>query len=141
MNPPKQALVFYVGESRYAMDILHLKEVGRMPMVERTPNAPVGVLGVIRMHGKPVRVFDMAALLRHQTDAEEPPPVSRPWVVVGHTSEGDAYWRVDTVEDIVDFDPDLVVPDGAGDAPALIDLEDGLTHLLTPEFLCSRQRN
>jgi len=112
-----------------------------MPVVEQTPNAPIGVLGVIRMHGQPVQVFDMAALLWQQAVTQKAKPTSRPWVVVGHTANGDAYWRVDAVEDIVDFDPDLVVPSDTGDTPDLIDLEDGLTHLLTPEFLCSRQRD
>lgn len=141
MIQPQQALLFTVGKNRYAMDILHLKEVGRMPALEQTPGGPPGLLGMIRMHGRPVRLFDLAVLLRERTQAmaEADEAGARAWLVVSHDSDGEWYWRVDAVEDIVDYDPALVVPANDPDAPCVMELGGSFVHLLTPELLSRRK--
>ena len=141
MEHLKQALVFLVGQNRYAMDILDLKEVCRMPRVESASGSGGGMLGIIHMHGQPVEVFDMARLLGDlQSDVCTLPSdgLSRRWIVVGHTPGGATHWRVDKVEDIIEINPDQVVPSDGVDTPDVLDLDGGVAHLLTPEFLCAR---
>jgi chemotaxis signal transduction protein len=143
----RQALIFQVGEHRYAMDILHLREVGRLPQVEPEPGAPAGVLGVARLHGEPVRVYALAPLLGEA--APEPDPLGpsegrHPWLIVSRQSTGDRHWLVDGVQDIVEYDPDGVrhhgQPDGDGPkAAGLLEVDGQLTYLLTPELLTWRE--
>jgi chemotaxis signal transduction protein len=140
-------LVFSVGEHVYAMDILHLREVGRLPQLEPEPGAPPGVLGIARLHGQPVRVYDLAPVLGEgsRRAASEPPaavPV-RPWLIVSRGERGDRYWRVDQVRDIVDYDPARVQSgsevEEEGRAAGILELDGRLTYLLTPDLLAHRQ--
>ncbi len=140
MDRPKQALVFSVGKTRYAMDILHLREVGRMPRVEPVPDGPEWVVGMIRLHGKPVRVFDLGLML-HLTQGADMTTVTedRCWLIVSHDADGNTHWRVESVEDIVDYDPSQVVPGTDSGIPNVLDLPDGLAYMLTPDLLCVTQ--
>lgn len=139
MDHSQQALVFTVGRNRYAMDILHLKEVGRMPLVERIPEGPPWLLGMIRMHGRPVRLFDLATLLKEPGGAPVETEGTRSWLVVSRDGDGECHWRVDSVEDIVDYDPSQVIPANDPAALGALDLQGTLVHLLTPDLLCARQ--
>jgi len=129
------------------MDILHLREVGRLPHVEPEPGAPAGVLGVARLHGEPVRVYALAPLLGE--NASRPDPFGsaeglHPWLIVSREATGDRHWLVDGVQDIVEYDPDTVrhhgQPDGDGPkAAGLLEVDGDLTYLLTPELLAWRE--
>lgn len=141
MDAQPQMLVFSVGEHQYAMDILHLREVGRMPQLEAEPGAPGDVLGIARLHGEPVRVRELAARLgeaaRSAGAAAQGP--HRPWLIVSRGREGDEHWLVDAVQDIVEYDPAQVRPAAASDPgrriAGLIEIGGRLTYLLTPELL------
>jgi len=152
----RQALIFVVGEHRYAMDILHLREVGRLPHVEPEPGAPAGVLGVARLHGEPVRVHALAPLLGEAAPlavavpqpAAAPGEGQHPWLIVSREAAGDRHWLVDGVQDIVEYDPDGVRYHGpAGDPPGadapksagILEVDGQLTYLLTPELLAARE--
>jgi chemotaxis signal transduction protein len=143
----RQALIFQVGEHRYAMDILHLREVGRLPHVEPEPGAPAGVLGVARLHGEPVRVYALAPLLgetHRPADAEARADGQHPWLIVSREAGGERHWFVDGVQDIVEYDPASVRHQaGAGnDAPraaGILEVDGDLTYLLTPELLARRE--
>jgi len=147
----RQILVFYVSGHQYALDILDLQEVGRLPPVVPEPGLPDGVVGVVQVHDKPVRVRDLGYLLRgvvpDATENTEPAgPVSeaeRPWVIVSRSgADGQArehYWRVDAVSDIVPYDPARVVyPDGDAERPGILDLGGTLTYMLRPGLLAER---
>ncbi len=137
VSHPKQALVFSIGSTRYAVDILHLREVGRLPAVESVPDGPDWTVGMIRLHGKPVRVLDLGAMLHAIRGAEAvKPAIGRSWIIVSHAPDGDCHWRVDSVEDIVDYTPSQQVSGSDPNAPDVLDLTGGLAHLLTPEWLC-----
>lgn len=113
-----------------------------MPEVESISDATGSLLGVIRMHGQLVKVFDMAVLLDGcQPDSSEPSEqgLSRRWIVVGHTPGGETHWRVDTVEDIIEIDSDQVVAAGGDSARNVLDLDGDIAHWLTPEFLCAQR--
>ena len=140
MEHPRQALVFSVGKTRYAMDILHLREVGRMPKVEPAPDGPEWVVGMIRLHGKPVRVFDLGLML-HLTQGADLALVTedRCWLIVSHDADGVAHWRVSSVEDIVDYTSSQVVASSSSGIPNVLDLSDGLAYMLTPHLLCATQ--
>jgi chemotaxis signal transduction protein len=140
-------LVFSVGEHVYAMDILHLREVGRLPQLEPEPGAPPGVLGIARLHGQPVRVYDLAPVLGEASRPAAPGPPAglpaRPWLLVSRGERGDRYWQVDQVQDIVDYDPAQVQSgtevEEAGRAAGILELDGRLTYLLTPDLLAHRQ--
>jgi chemotaxis signal transduction protein len=137
----RQMLVFSVGEHQYAMDILNLREVGRMPQLEAEPGAPGDVLGIARLHGEPVRVRELATRLgeaaRHV--GAEAHGLHRPWLIVSRGRQGDDHWLVDAVQDIVEYDPTQVRPtdeaDPARRIAGLIEIGGRLTYLLTPELL------
>lgn len=152
----RQALIFFVGEHQYAMDILHLREVGRMPQLEPEPGAPVGVVGVARMHGVPVRVHDLSGVLGEPTSEPAPEgagldpdggtaPVEggRPWLIVSREETGERHWMVDGVQDIVEYDPAQVRhhgPEAESDpgSAGLLEVDGRLTHVLTPALLARR---
>jgi len=141
LGDSRQVLVFSVGPNHYAMDILHLKEVGRMPGLEMPAQGSGEGLGIIRMHGCPVRVYDLAMALNlpafpPSSDADSEDYQS--WLIVSRTPEGERHWRVDSVDDIVEYDPDrVVVGDDASRSVArdVLELDGRLTYLLTPERL------
>lgn len=134
-------LVFSVGEHQYAMDILNLREVGRMPQLEAEPGAPDGVLGIARLHGEPVRVRELAVRLGEPGVHSAAPAteLNRPWLLVSRGRKGDDHWLVDAVQDIVEYDPTQVRPTDAADPDrriaGLIEIGGRLTYLLTPELL------
>jgi chemotaxis signal transduction protein len=70
-------LVFTVGDTRYAMDVLHLSEVGRVSRLEPEPGASVGVLGIVRLHGRPVRLYDLVTVLDGTAGSTAPVAVHR----------------------------------------------------------------
>jgi chemotaxis signal transduction protein len=145
----RQALIFLVGEHRYAMDILHLREVGRLPHIEPEPGAPAGVLGVARLHGEPVRVLALAPLLGEVARPAGPGgPAGRadgphPWLIVSRETGGDRHWLVDGVQDIVEYDPAGVRHHASSaDGPkaaGILEVDGQLTYLLTPELLAWRE--
>lgn len=147
MDTQRQMLVFSVGEHLYAMDILDLREVGRMPRLEPEPGAPPGVLGIARLHGQPVRVYQLAPFLGESPP--EPMPAGgtasghRPWLIVSRDEAHDRHWLVDDVHDIVEYDPAQVQrsdqPEDGDPAPGILDLEGRLTYLLTPALLTHRR--
>lgn len=129
------------------MDILHLREVGRLPHVEPEPGAPAGVLGVARLHGDPVRVYALAPLLgetHRQIDPASRADGKHPWLIVSREAGGERHWLVDGVQDIVEYDPEGVRHHGPGgdDGPkaaGILEVDGQLTYLLTPELLAWRE--
>jgi purine-binding chemotaxis protein CheW len=58
-----QALVLPIGENRYGLDLLDVREVVPGPVLTPLPGAPRAVLGVINLRGDVVPVLDTAQLL------------------------------------------------------------------------------
>jgi purine-binding chemotaxis protein CheW len=58
-----QALVLPIGDDRYGLDLLEVREVVPQPVLTPLPGAPRAVLGVINLRGDVVPVLDTAHLL------------------------------------------------------------------------------
>lgn len=59
----EQALVFLLGNERYALDVVHIQEVLESPRRHYIPRAPAAYLGAINFHGSILPVLDMVTCL------------------------------------------------------------------------------
>jgi purine-binding chemotaxis protein CheW len=53
------ALVFALGNDRYAMDTVHVVEICAYETPRRVPLAPPGIKGVLELHGQAAPVIDL----------------------------------------------------------------------------------
>jgi chemotaxis signal transduction protein len=145
VDAERQILVFTVSGHQYAMDVLDLREVSRLPTKPPEHGTPDGVVGVVRMHDRPVRVYDMAHALKQVWSGpiggklragNSGPADTRSWVIVSREGDHDRHWRVDEVADIVAYDPESVTfPEDDRDSPGMLELNGGLTYLLSAQTL------
>ncbi len=63
VDEPSQYLTFHVGEERYAISILDVKEIIEVGVMTRVPMTPDFIQGVINLRGNVVPVVDLAARL------------------------------------------------------------------------------
>ena len=54
-----QLVSFTLGDEEYAVDILKVREIIRVPNITRVPHAPSFVEGVINLRGKVIPVIDL----------------------------------------------------------------------------------
>ena len=66
------AVVFPIGEDRYAVPTSVVREVVSEPRLTRLPTAPATLLGVFNLRGEVIPMFDTAALLGIGTLADAP---------------------------------------------------------------------
>ncbi len=139
MDAPRQALVFHIGMKRYAVDILDLKEVSRMPQLAHTVTDNSVDLGLIQLHGRPVRVYDLGQFLGQPPEAQEGPSCARHWLIVCRTDADAVHWRVDDVEDIVEYSEaqvtvqDAATSHGPESVFDVLELDQQLIYLLRPD--------
>lgn len=57
------AVIFPIGEDRYAVPTSAVREIVANPHPTRLPNAPAALLGVFNLRGEVIPVFDTAAVL------------------------------------------------------------------------------
>ncbi len=62
-NGTLQIAAFRLGKEEFGIDILYIREIIRMPVITRVPNAPEYVLGIFNMRGKVVPVVDITRKL------------------------------------------------------------------------------
>jgi purine-binding chemotaxis protein CheW len=96
-------LVFFLAEERYAIPVLDVEEVLRVPTITPIPGVHPAVLGAVGHHGEVLAVVDTRRLLQ----LPEQPLTSESRLVVVRTEEAHAALLVDRVEDIV------AVPEGS----------------------------
>jgi purine-binding chemotaxis protein CheW len=69
LEPPNRAdrdvraLVFLVGDQRYAMDVRQIAEIVLKPVCTPVPGAPAALLGVVQAHGEIYPVWKLARLI------------------------------------------------------------------------------
>ena len=54
-----QLVSFNIGEEEFGVDILKVKEINRMSLITKVPNAPVFVEGIINLRGKVIPIIDL----------------------------------------------------------------------------------
>jgi purine-binding chemotaxis protein CheW len=69
---------FAVGEDRYLLDILRVKEVARVQKMTRLPKSPPGMAGVIDLRGTFVPIVD----IRRRLDLPSQPPGRQSRIIV-----------------------------------------------------------
>ncbi|HRP01425.1 MAG TPA: chemotaxis protein CheW [Candidatus Kapabacteria bacterium] len=54
-----QLVSFHIGEEEFGVDILMVKEINRMSLITKVPNAPTFVEGIINLRGKVIPIIDL----------------------------------------------------------------------------------
>lgn len=128
-----QIMIFVLGDTRYAVELSHVGEVVRQPMITPVPGLPSWVLGVTNLHGDIVSVVD----LPHFLDLS-PEPASRVTnVIVAQAADQRIGLRVDDVEIIYTFPVEEIISPPFKVSPELVpymrgavEREDGLIRFL-----------
>lgn len=63
LNGDLQVLVVHIGNERYALELVSVREIVRTPSITPLPQAPKGVVGMANLRGDVVTVIDMCVLL------------------------------------------------------------------------------
>lgn len=59
-----ELLAFWIGEEEYAVDIVEIQEIIKVPAVTQVPRCPAAVIGIISLRGTIVPVLDLRMVLR-----------------------------------------------------------------------------
>ena len=137
--PRRQWVVFGLGEERFALPVLNVREVLSEFEIELAPNAPSFVLGLVNLRGEIVTVVDGHARL----DAPRPAEPGEPRVVVVEAGNDVIGLRVDTVSEVINlYDSEVGPPPAVGDGEraryidGVVARSDGLVFLLDSVALC-----
>lgn len=106
-EPLEEYLTFALGEERFLVPLIGVREVGKVPVLTEIPHAPHGLLGVMGLRGELLPVYDPSCLLGMtprprelaQPDAKPMPREAR--VLVLYTYSGDAGLLVDRLLGVV----------------------------------------
>ena len=119
-----QYSTFYLGERRFGLPILSVRELIRVCDITPVPLAPQHVRGLINLRGQIVTILDLAVRLglKERSDAKESHVVilksgespasarERPGDEGGAAGEDMAGFLVDAVGDVVEAEPSLIEP-------------------------------
>lgn len=101
-----ELLVFWVGDEEYAIDILEIQELIKLPLVTPVPRTADSVLGIISLRGTIVPVLDLSRILKLGAR-----PVTRATRVLVLRAGGDPVGlMVDRVTSVVRVDRDSIEP-------------------------------
>lgn len=105
----RPALIFRLGNDRYALELAEVRELVPYAHVTPVPGGPAALLGVMNVQGEIRSVVDLATLLGLEGERSE-----TGYVVLLRGPRGDAGLKVGQMEGIQRLAPDqLVVPDEA----------------------------
>jgi purine-binding chemotaxis protein CheW len=112
-EPVREYLGFRLAQERYALDLRHVREIARVPLITELPRAPSFVVGVMNLRGEVMPVLDLHERLG-LTQAFPKSKSAR--VVVVETDRGPAGLLVDAVEQVVRLRPSSIEspPPGLG---------------------------
>ena len=115
VHPPRQLVIFRVGETHYGIDIAEVAEILAPLPVTQVAEAPAGVLGLVDVRKRIVPVFD----LHWKFGVPRDPAAPSRMIMVEHT-DGPVALLVDTVEEVATIDPEAYQPVTApGDSRAM----------------------
>jgi purine-binding chemotaxis protein CheW len=93
----REWLTFRLGGEEYAVEIEHVREILKAPVVTEVPRAPAHVLGVIMVRGEVIAVYDPRRRLGLPTS----PATRQARVIVCDAGEGPRGLLVDAVSQVV----------------------------------------
>ncbi len=102
-----QITAFRLGKEEFGIDILYIREIIRMPVITRVPNAPSYVLGIFNMRGKVVPVVDITQRLGVERNDEITDETKVIVVQVNNVLVG---FVVDAVSEVQRIAKDIIVP-------------------------------
>ncbi|MEC9465369.1 MAG: chemotaxis protein CheW [Myxococcota bacterium] len=101
-----ELLSFWVADEEYAVDILEIREIIKLPEITDVPRAPRPLLGVISLRGVVVPILDLRLVLN--LDSSEPTRSSR--VLVLRAQDEPVGILVDRVTSVVRLDKRAIEP-------------------------------
>ena len=126
-EPEREFLAFYLEHECYAIPIHQVREIVRVPPLTEIPRSAKNLLGVIKIRGEILPVYDVKARLRL---CEQPPKIAGPEgeasslpsssrILIVREPEGDVGILVDRIRDVVRLKrSDIEAPEpgiGSGD--------------------------
>ena len=95
-----QIIGFKLGEEEFGIDIFSVKEIIRMSLMTRVPNAPDFVVGVVNMRGKVIPIIDLC--LRFGLPLTEISNTDRKIIVIEHENKTVGF-LVDAVNEVTNI--------------------------------------
>ncbi|MGA2778454.1 MAG: chemotaxis protein CheW [Steroidobacteraceae bacterium] len=107
-SPARQVLTFSLNEETYGVDILRVQEIRGWSTVNKIPQTPPHVLGVLNLRGSIVPIIDLR--VRFGLASAEFTPLTVIIVISIKTAKGSSEFGlvVDSVSDVVDIRGDDV---------------------------------
>lgn len=122
MRSTVELLAFWVANEEYAVEIVHIQEIIKLPLITPVPRARSQVMGVISLRGTIVPIMDLRAVLRLDRQ-----PLTRSNRILVLRAEGDPLGLlVDKVTSVVRIERDSIELKPAGIARANQDMLDGV---------------
>ena len=129
-----QIIGFKLGSEEFGVDIFSVKEIIRMSMMTRVPNAPRFVVGVVNMRGKVIPIIDLC--IRFGLPATELSNTDRKIIVIEHENKTVGF-LVDAVNEVTNINkawaeppPPMVAGIDSDYITAIAKLDDKLLILL-----------
>ena len=115
----KQVVVFQVGDDKFALDILSIRDIARFQTVRKIPRAPEFLSGVIDLRGTEiVPIIDLHDRLDLKPTVKE----DKSRIIVAPVDRQIVGFRVDVVRDVMNIDADaLESPPAVGAAPDFLE--------------------
>ncbi len=108
-------LTFNLGDEKYAIDILYIKEITGMQEITKVPNMPSFAKGVINLRGLVIPVIDMRT--RFQMTSKEYD--DRTCAIVVDFNDSRIGLIVDAVDEVIDIPEENVsLPNAVSSSPA-----------------------
>lgn len=101
-----ELLAFWVDNEEYAVDIVAIQEIIKLPDITPVPRVPASVLGIISLRGTIVPVLDLRAVLHLETK----PPTRASRILVLRGSGDPVGLLVDSVTSVVRLDNETIEP-------------------------------
>ena len=106
-NETMQIIGFKLGEEEFGIDIFAVKEIIRMSLMTRVPNAPNFVVGVVNMRGKVVPIIDLC--IRFGLPLSNIPNADRKIIVIEFENKTVGF-LVDAVSEVTNINKSCAEP-------------------------------
>ena len=99
-------LIFRVGEERYAVGVLHVLEIVRLPEINHVPRMPRAFAGVMNLRGSVIPVMDMQSCF----ELGETERTDRTVIIVLELDSERVGMMVEEVTEVREIDPKTIEP-------------------------------